>query len=77
MNNLCFMVDIKHGLALLPGTEEEVTERVQRVRRKLHKNEMDMVMTVMVGRDVDEAEAEYMRTHCLLPRRVLMRLRKS
>lgn len=76
MTDLCFMVDTKHGLALLPGTEDEVTERVQRVRRKLLKKEMDKVMVIMVGRDVDEIEAAYMRKTCLLPRRVLMRLRK-
>jgi hypothetical protein len=70
------MVDVKHGLALLPGTEEEVQERVERVRRRLDDKERDMVMVVAVGREVNEVEATYMKETCLLPRRVLMRLRK-
>jgi hypothetical protein len=73
----CFLVDTKHGLALLPSDEEETSQRVARIQKKLDKSERGMVMMVKVGQDVDESEAEYMRTTCLLPRRVLMRLRKK
>jgi hypothetical protein len=69
------MVDVKHGLALFSGSYEEINERTERVRRAIDESERGMIMTVLVGKDVSETEAQYMLETRLLPRRVLMRLK--
>jgi hypothetical protein len=69
----CFVADIKHGLALFPGTEEEVQETIKRLKRQV---KVDCLRPVLVGRDIDEMEAKYMRKTCRLPRRVVIRLSK-
>lgn len=71
----CFMADVKHGLALFPGTEEEVVQAIERIGKACN-GKTDGLLVAMVGRDVNDTEAEYMRTTCMLPRRVKIRLSK-
>ena len=78
---LSFVADLKHGLALFPGTLEEVTEVVERLRKKARAyNVVDEVNSCIciaqVGEDIDEIEANYMLQTQMLPRRVGMRLRR-
>ena len=74
VEELCFMADLKHDLALFPGTRNEVDEVMARLGRKC-KTEKHHLKMVQLGVDVDEAEANYMLTSHRLPRRVAMRLR--
>lgn len=72
----CFMADIKHGLALFPGTEDEVEEVIERIQRKCH-GKSDGLIVARLGFNVNETEAEYMQKTHRLPRRVSIRLNKS
>lgn len=75
MDDLCFMADVSHGLALFPGTEEEVQTVIDRICRQYDVKNKHLTVA-MVGRDVDEKEAVYMKATCRLPRRVQFRLSK-
>lgn len=75
IEELSFIADLKHGLALLPGTLNDVLEKIARIHKKIDKSEHSMVISVSLGDEVDEMEATYMLETCLLPRRVLIRLR--
>ena len=70
------MADVRHGLALFPGTEAEVGEAVERISRKC-KDDACQLMVVMVGREVDGMEAEFMERTSRLPRRVQIRLARE
>ena len=74
IRELSFVADIKHGLALFPGTEESVGQSMDRIRRRCRKD-AESLSVVSLGRDIDEAEASYMMVTYRLPRRVLMRLK--
>jgi hypothetical protein len=70
----CFMADTRHGLAMFPGTEEEVHERIDRIKRKC-KDEPDCLVVAKLNVNVSETEFEYMMATRRLPRRVTMRLK--
>jgi len=67
------MADLKHGLALFSGTEQEMQEVATRIERQCHES-VDCLRVVGVGREIDEVEAEYMERTRRLPRRVGIRL---
>jgi len=69
----CFVADVRHGLALFPGTEEEVMETIERLERNCHGDAGGLLLA-RVGVEINEMEAEYMKETCKLPRRVKMRL---
>lgn len=75
MQEVCFMVDLKHGLALFPGTEEETLQRVERIGRKCPPEDREKLRVALLGRDIDKAEANYMMTTRKIPRRVQIRLK--
>ena len=73
--NDCFMADTKPGLALFPGTEEEVQQRIERIKRNCLEKP-DCLHVAKVGVNINETEAKYMEATRRLPRRVSMRLSK-
>lgn len=77
MDSICFLVDVKHDLALFPGSGEEVDAVVERVRRKSSKKDKDKVCKACLGEDIDEAEASFMMVNCKTPRRVSIRMKKK
>jgi len=79
--SLSFVADLKHGLALFPGTTEDVSEVVERLRKQARAYNVveefeSRICVARVGDDVDEIEANYMLQTRRLPRRVGMRLRR-
>ena len=74
LKELCFMADTKHGLALFPGTEQSAVEALVRIRRRC-PDDAESLHLLMVGKDVDEIEGNYMLVTRRLPRRVQMRLK--
>ena len=75
VSELSFVADTRHGLALFPGPESDSVEVVARIRRRCGGH-ADPLRVVVLGREVDEAEANYMLVTRRLPRRVSMRLKK-
>ena len=71
--NDCFMADTKHGLALFPGTEEEVQQHIESIQRKC---KTDCLVIAKLGVNIKETEFEYMQATRRLPRRVSIRLSK-
>lgn len=77
MEDVCFLVDVRHGLALFPGSDEEVDGVVERVRRKSPKGDREKVCKACLGRELNEEEASFMIANCKAPRRVSMRMKKK
>jgi hypothetical protein len=69
------MADTKHGLALFPGTEEEVKERIECIKRKCH-GPAEGLTIAQLGFNVNRTEFKYMKETRRLPRRVSIRLSK-
>jgi len=75
-------VDLAHGLALWFGSREDVEthyESIRVVSKKMGVIDQfnERVRLLSSPGDVDECEMDYMRQTCRLPRRVMMRLRKT
>lgn len=77
MESVCFLVDVKHDLALFPGSEEEVDAVIERVRKKSSKEDKDKPCKACLGRELDEVEASFMMVNCKSPRRVSIRMKKK
>jgi len=82
MSELFFFADLKSGVALFPGSREDVQEHIESVARRCKRmNAMDVFMErvrmVCLGEDVDVSEAAYMLSTARLPRRVGIRLRRT
>lgn len=71
----CFVADVRHGLALFPGEEEEVLQTIERLKKSCHGPPEGLVVAKL-GDNINEMEAEYMKSTCKLPRRVQMRLKE-
>ena len=82
MPEICFVADLKRGLALFPGEREAVEETLASLGRrcKAHRASSDFTENIMMASlpgNINEIEAAYMLSTTRLPRRVKMRLRKE
>lgn len=80
LDDMWFVADLKHGLALFSGFPESMRETFDRLRLGCSRlgamGEFEQhVRIAKLGSDVDEVEASYMLSTLRLPRRVQMRLR--
>ena len=74
------LVDVKRGLALWSGAKETVEHHFESLRNRcktagiMKEFDSDIRLLTLPG-DVSIDEMNWMMTRCLLPRRVMMRLR--
>jgi hypothetical protein len=78
---VCIMADVKHGLALFPGSRSWVEDRISGVKRRCVKmgapdDVEKMMMVLTLPGDVSEEEMSYMLNTLKMPRRVKIRAEK-
>ena len=70
VEELAFLVDVQHRLALFPGTKDEVAAKKARIERACACD----VMVMSLPGDLTESEANQMFVTRRVPKRILARL---
>ena len=82
MEDVWFVGDLKHGVALFSGSHEEMEGVRGRLKRNCHTTTAKETVASDIclfsySNDVDKVEMEYILKELRLPRRVAIRLRKK